>query len=222
MACLWGVSVHLQRGNKRMQPLKSRRALRRRVWEQKKIAKLTELGELLLVGLVGNDGLLGSLGLLDGLLNSEEPAVALRGSLGLEGVLAAVELEVESNGAVLGELGRISLYMLAVNSSKSYLLAYQVQDTSGGGLLVGVLDEEKQALAGDARPGGGGVRNFGLLTTEVLTEAGCGDSGLLAEPEVLLGETERTVELSDEVSWAGKTGETHFLRPGALYPSAPL
>jgi hypothetical protein len=80
---------------------------------EKNREKLTQLGELLLVGLVGNDGLLGSLGLLNSLLNGDEPAIALSGSLRLESVLAAVELEVESDGAILDELGGIGLTMLA-------------------------------------------------------------------------------------------------------------
>lgn len=53
-----------------------------------------------------------------------------------------------------------------------------------------MLDKEKQALAGHAGPCGGGVCDFSLLAAEVLAEAGGGDSGLLAEPEVLLGEAE--------------------------------
>jgi len=64
--------------------------------------------------------------------------------------------------------------------------AYQVQDTGRGLLLVGVLDEEQEALSGDARPGSRGVGDLSLLATQVLGEAGCWDGSLLAEPEVLL------------------------------------
>ena len=67
--------------------------------------------------------------------------------------------------------------------------SYQVQDTSRVLLLVGVLDEEKKALAGLAGPGDNRVGSLGLLAAEVLPEVVGGD-GLLAEPEVLLGEAE--------------------------------
>ena len=56
-------------------------------------------------------------------------------------------------------------------------------------LLVGVLDEEKEALSGLAGPGDNGVGNLRLLAAEVLPEV-VGGNGLLAEPEVLLGEAE--------------------------------
>jgi len=56
-------------------------------------------------------------------------------------------------------------------------------------LLVGVLDEEKEALSGLAGPGDNGVGNLGLLAAEVLPQV-VGGNGLLAEPEVLLGEAE--------------------------------
>lgn len=96
-----------------MQPLSRRDAMRRvgsgLQGAKIEFAKLTELGDLLLVRLVGDDGVLGRLGLLDSLLDGDEPAVALSSGLGLEGVLAAVQLEVEGNGTVLGELGGIGL-----------------------------------------------------------------------------------------------------------------
>ena len=56
-------------------------------------------------------------------------------------------------------------------------------------LLVGVFDEEKEALSSLAGPGDNGVGNLGLLAAEVLPQVVCGN-GLLAEPEVLLGEAE--------------------------------
>lgn len=88
--------------------------------KEKNLFKRTELGELLLVGLVGDDTLLGGLGLLDGLLNGDEPAIALSGSLSLESVLAAVQLEVESDSSVLGKLSSIGLFdcQLIVTVSK--------------------------------------------------------------------------------------------------------
>lgn len=67
---------------------------------------------------------------------------------------------------------------------------HQLQDALRGRLLVGVLGEEKQALAGLAGPGDGGVSVLALLATEVAVQAVLGDGSLLAEPEVLLGESE--------------------------------
>lgn len=65
---------------------------------------------------------------------------------------------------------------------------HQLQDALRGSLLVGVLGEEKQALAGLAGPGDSGVGVLALLAAKVAGEALLGDGGLLAEPEVLLGE----------------------------------
>ena len=59
-------------------------------------------------------------------------------------------------------------------------------------LLVGVLDEEKEALSSLAGPGDGGVSHLGLLAAKVLSEV-LSSNGLLAEPEVLLGEAEGAV-----------------------------
>lgn len=59
-------------------------------------------------------------------------------------------------------------------------------------LLVGVLDEVEQSLAGLAGPCSGRVSDLGLLATEVLPEVG-GCDRCLAEPEVLLGEAESAV-----------------------------
>lgn len=70
---------------------------------------LTKFCKLLSVGLVGNDSLTGSLGLLDSLLESDEPSVALGGGLGLKGVLVPVELEEEGNRTIFGDVGRIRL-----------------------------------------------------------------------------------------------------------------
>jgi hypothetical protein len=66
---------------------------------------------------------------------------------------------------------------------------HQVEDTGGVLLLVGVLDEVKQTLAGLAGPCDNRVSNLRLLAAEVLSQVGRRD-GLLAEPEVLLGEAE--------------------------------
>lgn len=72
--------------------------------------------------------------------------------------------------------------------------AHQVQDTSRALLLVGMLHEVEEALAGLTGPRSDGVRNLGLLATEVFPKAGCWDR-LLAEPEVLLSEAESAVSL---------------------------
>jgi len=88
-------------------------------------------------------------------------------------VLGARDLEGESVGTVLVEVGGVG----------------QVEDTSGVLLLVGVLDKVEQTLSGLAGPCGNGVGDVGLLATEVLPQVGRRD-GLLAEPEVLLGEAE--------------------------------
>ena len=73
------------------------------------MAKLTKLGFLLLVSLAGLDALLSLLGLGDGLLDGDEPAITLRQGLSLKGVLVAVDLECESNGSVLDEVGGVGL-----------------------------------------------------------------------------------------------------------------
>lgn len=70
---------------------------------------LTKLSKLLSVSLVRNDTLAVGLGLGDCLFEGGEPSVALRCCLGLEGVLVSVELEEESNGSVLAQVGGISL-----------------------------------------------------------------------------------------------------------------
>lgn len=77
--------------------------------------------------------------------------------------------------------------MLAVGECQGY--AYQVENTSRVLLLVSVLDEEQKTLSGLAGPGNDWVRDLGLLAAEVLAQVG-GGNGLLAKPEVLLGEAE--------------------------------
>lgn len=83
-------------------------------------------------------------------------------------------------------------------------------------LLVGVLDKEKETLAGLAGPGGNGVSNLRLFATKVLLQVGSIDR-LLAEPKVLLGEAESA---GSRVSiWWGDwraRAKTYFLSPGAL------
>ena len=76
----------------------------------------------LLVALAGLDGVLGSLGLGDGFLNSQEPSVTLSAALGFEGVLVAGELESEGKGAVLSNVGSIGLVDVS-NCAMASLLA---------------------------------------------------------------------------------------------------
>lgn len=94
---------------------------------------LTQFCELLLVALAGDNVLLGCLGLLDGLLESHEPAIALRKSLGLERVLVSVELEVEGNGAVLAEIGRLRLLSrISLSPERSSKFAHTKFKTPAG------------------------------------------------------------------------------------------
>lgn len=71
--------------------------------------KHTELLDGLLVLLRGGNALSSGLGLLDRLLDSDNPAVTLGGVGSLERVLVAVDLEGENNVALLGDLGGIGL-----------------------------------------------------------------------------------------------------------------
>jgi len=151
---------------------------------------LTDLLLGLLVRVAGLDAVLGRLGLGDGPLDSDKPSVALGSRLGLERVLVARDLEGKGNGAVLGEVGCVSLsHVRGCRLSKSSVCAYQVQDASRVLLLVCVLDEEEKTLSGLARPRSDRVGNLGLLAAEVLAQV-LGRDWLLAEPEVLLGEAE--------------------------------
>ena len=81
-------------------------------------------------------------------------------------------------------------------------------------LLVGVLNEEKETLSGLAGPSDDGVGDLGLLAAKVLAQVVRVD-GLLAEPEILLGEAEGAVNLLARTQWHLRR-LTHFFRPGAL------
>ena len=105
-------------------------------------------------------------------------------------MLVAVDLEDEGDGSVLSKVGGVGLQSVSESAQRDVPVGtHQVEDAGGAILLVGMLDEEDETLSGLAGPRSGGVRNLRLLTTKVLSEAGCGD-GLLAEPEELLGEAE--------------------------------
>jgi hypothetical protein len=69
----------------------------------------TNLLLVLLVALAGLDAIFGSLGLGDGLLDGDEPAIALGRVLSLEGVLVSGDLQGECKTAVLDEVGSVSL-----------------------------------------------------------------------------------------------------------------
>ena len=71
--------------------------------------KLTELFLLLLVAFTGLDRLFCLLGLSDGLLYGDVPAITLRRVLSLESVLVARNLEGKSKSAILVQVGRIGL-----------------------------------------------------------------------------------------------------------------
>ena len=66
---------------------------------------------------------------------------------------------------------------------------YEVENASGGGLVLSTLGEEEQTLAGLAGPGDDRVGDSGLL---VATEDGqlLGLDSIVAEVEEALGETE--------------------------------
>jgi hypothetical protein len=166
---------------------------------RKRLDEHTDLLLLRLVTLAGLDALLSGLGLGDSMLNSHVPSVTLGSGLSLESVLRAGDLERESVGTVLVEVG-------SVGKAKS---------TSGVLLLVGVLNEVEKTLSGLAGPRSDGVSNLRLLATEVLPQVGGGDS-LLAEPEVLLGETESAADWLVFADVWSSCQSAHFLRPGAL------
>jgi hypothetical protein len=71
---------------------------------------------LLLVALAGLNALLSLLGLGDGLLDGQVPAVTLRCRLGLERVLGARDLEGEAVGAVLVEISSIGLFKVNLST----------------------------------------------------------------------------------------------------------
>jgi hypothetical protein len=73
------------------------------------VGERTDLLLLLFVSLAGLDGVLAGLGLGDGLLDGEVPAITLKRVLGLEGVLGAGDLEGEHLSAVLVEVGSVGL-----------------------------------------------------------------------------------------------------------------
>jgi hypothetical protein len=76
---------------------------------RKKVGARTNRLLLLLVALAGLDAVLCLLGLGDGLLDGQVPAVALRCGLGIERVLGARDLEGKAVGTILVEIGSVRL-----------------------------------------------------------------------------------------------------------------
>jgi hypothetical protein len=147
----------------------------------------TQLLNLGLVALAVANGLLGGLAKLDRLLDRLVPAIALSVAVGLEAVLVAGDLKGELVGRGLLEVGGV------VESNDASRL---------GAVTLALLVEEEEALAGLAGVGGDGVRNLGLLATEVETQVLRSD-GRVVEPELLLGESELPGEvLEGDFFWA--------------------
>ena len=78
-------------------------------------AKLTELLKLFLVASAGENFVPGSLSFFDDLFSGHEPAIAFRSTSGLESVLVAVELEVECDSAILGQICCLSLFFSKIS-----------------------------------------------------------------------------------------------------------
>jgi len=77
--------------------------------------KLTELLKLFLVASAGENFFPGSLSFFDGLFSDHEPAIAFRSTSSLESVLVAVELEVECDSAILGQIRCLSLFFRRIS-----------------------------------------------------------------------------------------------------------
>lgn len=77
-------------------------------------------------------------------------------------------------------------------SHSSRVCTHEVENASGGGLVLSALGEEKKTLASLSGPGSGGVGDGGLLVLMENRELLALNS-LLAEVEVALGETESPV-----------------------------
>lgn len=158
--------------------------------------RLTQLLELGLVALARGHSLLLSLSLSSFSLEGGNPAVTLGSASGLEGVLLAVDLEVQLGGTFLGNVGDISLASeLATGATfirVPIMFTDQVEDTGGGGLVLGALGEEQKTLAGLAGPSGDRVGDSSLL---VLVEGRqlLRLNSIVAEVEEALGETEAPI-----------------------------
>ena len=81
-------------------------------------AKLTELLKLFLVASAGENFFPGSLSFFDDLFSGHEPAIAFRSITGLQGVLVAVELEVECDSAILGQIRCLGLFFRRISACR--------------------------------------------------------------------------------------------------------
>lgn len=84
---------------------------------------------MLLVALTGFDVIFGRLGLSDGLLDGDEPSIALWRILSLKGVLVARNLECKGNGAILDKVGCVGLLLLV----DSFFSAFEGLHIRGSG-----------------------------------------------------------------------------------------
>ena len=78
-------------------------------------AKLTELLKLFLVASASEHFFPGSLSFSDGLFSGYEPAIAFRSIVSLESVLVTVELKVECDSAILGQIRCLSLFFRRIS-----------------------------------------------------------------------------------------------------------
>ena len=110
-------------------------------------AKLTELVKLFLVANAGENFIPGSLSFFDDLFSGHEPAIAFRSTSGLEGVLVAMELEVECDSAILGQIRCLGLFFskisisVCLHKNSARCKPYQVENASRGCFLIGMLDK---------------------------------------------------------------------------------
>lgn len=117
--------------------------------------------------------------MLNRLLDRVVPSIALSIVGCLESVALVVQAEGELVWAALLEVGGL----------------VERKNTCWASLAgLSLLDKEQKTLSGLAGPCNDWVRNLSLLTTEVEVEV-CWCYWLVAEPEVLLGESELPGEL---------------------------
>jgi len=104
-------------------------------------------------------------------------------------VLVTAGCEVEGNGAFWGKIRNFGLEdneLVSCLRKVEIKLTYQVEDTSGGSLVSGLLAEEQEALASVRGPGCIVVGSGGLLLSAKIAREALGLNGLSTEPEELL------------------------------------
>lgn len=183
--------------------------------------KLTEFREGALVARGAGDSVLVGNGGFDLGLDGNDPAVALVSRGGLKRVTALVDGESEDLVGGLGEGAQLNLclegncefpLMLEVRSERS---THQVDDALRLALGGLALLEVEETLAGVGRVSSGVL--VSLLGAKVVGKLRVGDSGLIAQPEVVLLEAQLAV-IRVKPGWRASSdqGGTHFMRPGAL------